>query len=172
LTVNVIAITFIVNVIAITLTSFHEEIIMNRKDRVGFLLLGSVIWAVATSVYRLAGSYFFEGSAAAYWLNVTVSVILCVVLPLGLLKWRRIEQKDWLQAAICMALPGMLSEIPILVSFSELMSNMQPETAGRYAAYLFGCYSALIGSAWLISTKASLRSISDADLSTDLSTEQ
>jgi Family of unknown function (DUF5367) len=142
---------------------------MNTKDRVSFLLIGFVIWAAATSVYRLAGSFFFESSAAEYWLNMIVSVILCAVVPLGLLKWRGIQQKDWLQGAICMALPGMLSEVPILFGFSELMNNMQPETAGRYAAYLFGCYSSLIGSAWLMSTKATLQSISDAQF---IKTEQ
>jgi Family of unknown function (DUF5367) len=134
---------------------------MNNKDRLSFLFIGFVIWAAATSVYRLAGSFFFERSAAEYWLNVIISVILCAVVPLGLLKWRRIKPQDWLQGAICMALPGMLSEIPILFGFAELMNNMQPETAGRYAAYLFACYSSLIGSAWLMSTKASSQSISE-----------
>jgi Family of unknown function (DUF5367) len=162
LTINVTAITLTINVISITLTPFYEENIMNTKDRVTFFLIGLAIWAAATSVYRLAGSSFFEGSTAEYWLNWIVSVTLCAVVPFGLLKWRHVEQKYWLQGAICVALPGMLSEIPILFSFSELMSNMQPETAGRYAAYLFGCYSSLIGSGWLMSTKASLRSISDA----------
>lgn len=134
---------------------------MNTKDRIGFVLLGFVIWAAGTLVYRMAGSYFFEGSFAEYWLNVIVTGILYSAMSLGLMKWRRIEPKDWLQGAICLALPGMLGEIPILSSFSELMSSMQPETAGRYAAFLFGGYSSLISSAWLISTKANSRLTSD-----------
>ncbi len=128
---------------------------MNTKDRIGFVLLGFVIWVAATSVYRMAGSYFFEGSSAQYWLNVIVTGILYSAVSLGLMKWRRIEQKDWLQGAICIALPGMLGEIPILAGFSELMSNMQPATAGRYAAFLFCGYASLIGFAWLMSTKVS-----------------
>lgn len=134
---------------------------MNTKDRIGFFLFGCVIWLVGTLVYRMAGSYFFEGSAAGYWLNVIVTGMLYAAGSLGLMKWRRIEQKDWLQGAICIALPGMLGEIPILADFSGLMSNMQPETAGRYAAFLFGGYSSLIGFAWLMSTKASSRTASD-----------
>jgi Family of unknown function (DUF5367) len=135
---------------------------MNTRDRVTFVLIGLAIWAAATTVYRLAGSSFFERSTTEYWLNLIVSVTLCAVVPFGLLKWRRVEQKDWLQGAICMALPGMLSEIPILFSFSDLMSNMQPATAGRYAAYLFGCYSSLIASGWLMSSNTSMRSAADA----------
>lgn len=150
-----------INVTAITLTPFNREITMNTKDRIGFVLLGFVIWAAATSVYRMVGSYFFEGSSAQYWLNVIVTGILYSAVSFGLMKWRCIEQKDWLQGAICMALPGMLGEIPILAGFSELMSNMQPETAGRYAAFLFGGYSSLIGFAWLMSTKANSRLASD-----------
>jgi Family of unknown function (DUF5367) len=142
---------------------------MNTKDRVGFVLLGFVVWAAATSVYRMTGSYFFEGSAAGYWLNVIITGILYAAVSLGLMKWRKIKQKDWLQGAICIALPGMLGEVPILADFSGLMSNMQPETAGRYAAFLFGGYSSLIGVSWLMSAKASSQSGSDPQL---ISTER
>lgn len=133
---------------------------MRTKDRVGLIALGLVIWAAGTSVYRLSGSSFFEGSATGYWLNVGLTGFLYTVVSLGVMKWRKIDQKDWLQGAICIALPGMLGEIPILAGFSELMSNMQPETAGRYAAFLFGGYSTLIGTAWLMSAKASSQPIS------------
>jgi len=112
----------------------------------------------------MTGSYFFEGSSAKYWLNAIVTGLLYVAVSLGLLKWRRIEQKNWLQGAICIAVPGMLGEIPILSAFSQLMGNMQPETAGRYAAFLFESYASLIGSAWLISTKADSLLASDEQL--------
>jgi Family of unknown function (DUF5367) len=134
---------------------------MNAKYQIRFLFLGFVIWAAGTLVYRMVGSYFFEGSFAEYWLIVILTSVLCSAVSLGLMKWRRIEQKDWLQGAICIALPGMLGEIPILYSFSELMSNMQPETAGRYAAFLFVGYSSLIVSAWLMSQKANSLLASD-----------
>ncbi|MEM8543225.1 MAG: DUF5367 domain-containing protein [Cyanobacteria bacterium P01_H01_bin.119] len=128
---------------------------MNTKDRVGFIALGLVVWVAGTSVYRLIGSSFFEVSAIRYWLNVGLTGVLYTVVSLTVMKWRKIQQKDWLQGAICIALPGMLGEIPILASFAELMSNMQPETAGRYAAFLFGGYSTMIGAAWFVSAKAS-----------------
>lgn len=114
---------------------------MSTKDRVGFIALGSAIWAVGALIYHLLGSSFFEGSAAGYWLNVILTGVLYALVSLGLMKWRKIDQKDWLQGAICIALPGMLGEIPILAGFSELMSNMQPETAGRYAARANACSS-------------------------------
>lgn len=135
---------------------------MSTKDKLGFITLGFIVWAAATSVYRVIGSSFFEGSAAGYWLNVIFTGILYAVVSLGLMKWRKIEQKDWLQGAICITLPGMLGEIPILAGFSDLMSNMQPETAGRYAAFLFGGYSILLGAAWFMSANAISQSISKA----------
>lgn len=142
---------------------------MSKRDSIGFISLGFVIWAAATSVYRLTGSSFFEGSAVGYWLNVGFTGVLYAVVSLGLMKWRKIEQKDWLQGAICIALPGMLGEIPILAGFSDFMSNMQPETAGRYAAFLFGGYSTLIGAAWFMAEKARLQANSTTQL---VSTEQ
>ncbi|MBD2103942.1 DUF5367 domain-containing protein [Leptolyngbya sp. FACHB-261] len=128
---------------------------MNAKNQISLVLIGFVIWVAATLVFRIAGSYFFERSATEYWINVIGTGALYAAVSVGLMKWWRIEPKNWLQGAICIALPGMLGEIPILSSFSELMSNMQPETAGRYAAFLFGGYASLIGFAWLMSTKAS-----------------
>ena len=127
---------------------------MNTKTRFGLFLVGLVIWATATLVFRIAGSYFFEGSVLGYWLNVVVTGALYAALAVGLMKWCGIKQTDWLQGAVCIALPGMLGEIPILADFSSLMSNLQPETAGRYAAFLFGGYVSLVGSAWWLSTKA------------------
>lgn len=137
---------------------------MNTKVKASFFLLGFVIWIGGTLVYRIAGSYFFEGSSAEYWLNLFITGILYSAFSLGIMKWQHIEQKDWLQGAICIALPGMLGEIPILSSFSELMSNMQPETAGRYAAFLFGGYVSLIGFAWLMSTRANGLSVSGVNI--------
>jgi hypothetical protein len=99
----------------------------------------------------MTDSYFFEGAAAGYWLNVIITGILYAAVSLGWMQWRKIKQKDWLEGAICITLPRMLGEIPILADFSGLMRNMQPETAGRYAAFLFGGYSSLIGVSWLMS---------------------
>lgn len=130
---------------------------MKTKTRLSLFLVGLVIWAAATLVFRIAGSYFFEGSVLGYWLNVVVTGGLYSVLAIGLMKGYGIKQTDWLQGAVCIALPGMLGEIPVLADFSSLMSNMQPETAGRYAAFLFGGYVSLVGSAWWLSTKARLQ---------------
>jgi hypothetical protein len=146
-------ITLIINVTAITLT--WKEVAMSRKDGIILFSLGVIIWAIGTFVYRLAGSYFFESSTVGYWLNVIVTGALYSAIGIGLMKWCRIESQYWLHGAMCLALPGMLGEVLVLSTFSELMVNMQPETAGRYGAFLFGGYSSLIGFSWLISMKVS-----------------
>ena len=130
---------------------------MNTKTRLYFIFFGFAIWATATLIFQVAGSYFFEGSMLFYWLNVVTTGALYATVALGIMKWRGIKQTDWLQCAVCIAMPGMLGEIPILADFSRLMSNMQPETAGRYAAFLFGGYVSLVGSAFWMSIKASLQ---------------
>lgn len=130
---------------------------MNTKTRVYFLVLGLAIWVAATLILRIAGSYFFESSILFYWIDVVTTGTLYTAVALGIMRWRGIEQTDWLHCAVCVAIPGMLGEIPIMADFSELMSNMQPETAGRYAAFLFGGYVSLVGSAWWVSTRASLQ---------------
>jgi hypothetical protein len=60
---------------------------------------------------------------------------------------------DWLQGALCLALSGMFGEIPILLNFAKIMGNMQPETAGRYAAYLFGSDALFLGFVGVMSVR-------------------
>jgi hypothetical protein len=125
---------------------------MTTKERLGFVSLGFLIWLAGTLLYRWIGSVLFEGTATEYWLNVICTGISFAAVGFALMKWRKIAPKDWLQAAICLALPGMVGEVPILSAFDTLMSNMQPETAGRYAAFLFAGYAALLGSTgWMAS---------------------
>lgn len=131
---------------------------MNTKTRISLFFVGFGIWAAATLVFRASGSYFFEGSVFGYWLNVVVTGALYSALSIGLMKGCGVKQANWLQCAVCIALPGMLGEIPVLADFSSLMSNMQPETAGRYAAFLFAGYASLVGSAWWLSMRASAQS--------------
>ncbi len=108
----------------------------------------------------MAFSYFFEGSAIEYWINTVITAILFCAVFFGLMKWLRIERRNWLEGAVYIALPGMLGEIPILSFFSELMINMQPETAGRYSAFLFSGYTCLISFGLLMSSKADTKSVS------------
>lgn len=125
---------------------------MSRFDGIILALLGMIIWAIGTFVYSVMGSYFFETSTVGYWGNMIATAVLCCGIGWGLIKWRRIKSEDALTAAICLALPGMLGEVLVLSTFSQLMVDMQPETAGRYGAFLFAIYSSLIGFAWLMST--------------------
>ena len=134
---------------------------MNAKTRIGLISLGLSIWAMATLIFRAIGSHLFERSALEYWMVAIATGVLCAVVPVGLMKWWRVESKNWLQGAICIALPGMLGEIPVLYGFSKFMGDMQPETAGRYAAFLFVGYASLLGFAWLMSTKATSLLASD-----------
>jgi Family of unknown function (DUF5367) len=129
------------------------DIAMSTTAQIRCICFGFALWLAGTAVYRVIGSYCFEGSALQYWLNVDATEILYVATVLGFMKWQGVERKDWLQGAICVALPGMLGEVPVLSGFAELMTNMQPETAGRYAALLFGGYALLIGLAGWLSLK-------------------
>lgn len=129
---------------------------MRATHRLGFALFGLMAWAVGTAIFRCIGAYCFEGTLALYWFSVVGVGLLFAAVSLGLMKWQGIAQQNWLQAAVWMAVPGMLGEVPVLADFAEWMSNLQPETAGRYGALLFSGYALLLGLAAGLSTKASL----------------
>lgn len=117
---------------------------MTTADRKFLLLLGLCLWGAATLLYRTAGPLFFEVPAAVYWLNVIVTAVLLCALFWGVMQLRRIERQSWVTGALCLAVPGMVGEVPILYSFSEAMVSLHPETAGRYGAFLFFGYASLI----------------------------
>ncbi|MEM9568755.1 MAG: DUF5367 family protein, partial [Cyanobacteria bacterium P01_E01_bin.34] len=85
---------------------------MKRADAIGFAILGFAIWIAATLIYRRIGTYLFEGSAIGYWLNVAATGALFAAVPLGLMRWRGVDRSRWLACAVCIAVPGMLGEIP------------------------------------------------------------
>jgi hypothetical protein len=102
------------------------------------------MWALGTLVYRAAGPVFFEASPVVYWLNVLLTAVtFCAALRI-VLRARRVAPSGWLSSALAFALPGMAGEVLVLAQFSDVMIRMRPETAGRYAAYLFAGYTAFI----------------------------
>lgn len=124
---------------------------MRSQDTRAFVLLGLGLWAAGTALYRSAGAAFFEVPAPVYWLNAVVTAAAFCGVFWAMVRRRRVEPAYRLQAALAMALPGMLGEVPVLYAFPDLMVNLRPESAGRYAAFLFGGYAALLLFAWVVS---------------------
>ena len=121
-----------------------KEDVRRPQDIRFFAILGVLMWGVGTAVYRIAGPLFFEASPLVYWSNVLLTAVtFCLALRL-LLRVRGVEPEGWLTAALAFALPGMAGEVLVLAHFGDVMNRMRPETAGRYAAYLFAGYCAFI----------------------------
>jgi len=113
---------------------------MNRNDKLLFFFFGVVFWALGTVWYRLQGPRIFEGAPMRFWANFLVTPIATALFCVGLLRWLEIPTLEWASAMLLVALPGLFGEALILARFSVMMPNMQPASAGRYAAFLFATY--------------------------------
>lgn len=109
-----------------------------------FAVLGLLMWAIGTAIYRAAGPLFFEAAPIVYWLNVLLTAVTFCAALWAVLRARRVAPHGWLSAALAFALPGMAGEVIVLAHFSDVMIRMRAETAGRYSAYLFAGYTVFI----------------------------
>jgi len=121
------------------MTSVRSD--LNPSDTVWLAVFGALAWAAGTMLFRSTGHDIFEGTPAAFWANVLATPVFTFGLLCALTRLRGLSVHALPPAALAFVLPGMLGEVLVLMSFRELMTSMRPETAGRYAAFLFAGYT-------------------------------
>jgi|HubBroStandDraft_6_1064221.scaffolds.fasta_scaffold1135076_1 hypothetical protein len=128
---------------------------MKIHDKVLFLVFGLLFWIVGTLWYEERGSLVFETTSLRYWINFILTPIVTAAVCVAILRWRHIPAPEWASAALLIALPGMLGEAILLSNFALLMPRMQPSSAGRYGAFLFGAYALFLAIAEFVTLQAS-----------------
>ncbi len=103
------------------------------------VILGLVIWALATIALRLGGQYVFRdtGTAAAVRL-LLISLVLMIVVALLVLRRTRGAGERAL-AAIALTAPGMLLDTVSAIWFSSVFPNIRPDAAGLFGGWLLFC---------------------------------
>jgi Family of unknown function (DUF5367) len=130
---------------------------MRVTEKLLCCLFGLAFWLVGTLLYEVRGPQVFEASARRYWTSFVVTPVVTAILCILLLLWRRIPPAQWAAAALLIALPGMFGEAALLANFARLMPRMQPQTAGRYGAFLFATYALFLTIAETVTILASNR---------------
>ncbi len=88
---------------------------MSRRESMSWLLTGAALWAVATATLAEFGG----GGVLFRWYWPAVAIICAgfVGFFLLMLRWRKAPAFARLTAATCLALPGMVGEVPVLLTF-------------------------------------------------------
>ncbi len=107
-----------------------------------WLIVGIVIWAAITAVFRYFGAQFFHpGSIAWSFILLPIIVFLVTFLAFKLLK---VNITDRGEAAAIMALPGLLAGIYEINSFQFVFPNLDPALGPSFSALMFASYAAVI----------------------------
>ena len=110
-----------------------------------FLGIGFGVWLLATLVFRLAGHLFFlDNNApllAIIWL-LTIAVLQTFCL--ALFRRYRLDRAHRCEAAILLALPGMILDAVVTEAFAAVFPNMPGSSAASFGAWLLAAYAAVL----------------------------
>lgn len=115
-----------------------------------FLLIGVVLWFVATVAFRLGGQFVLDpGPTVGVLTLYVVTGAATTGFALLLYRWWSLPSRARPQAAIALALPGMLLDSVILVWFETAFPNV-PAGAGPYlGGLLLWAYAAVLVSGFV-----------------------
>lgn len=127
---------------------------MKAQDAVLLLFLGLVIWILGTIYYAYTGPRILETSATRYWVSFAVSPIVSAALCVAILFWRDVAPGNWAAAMLLLAIPGMIGEAVVLTHLGTFMPKLHAASGGRYGAFLFATYAAVLGLAEVVTLRA------------------
>ncbi len=115
---------------------------MNRILLAG---IGSSIWLAATIVFRLAGHLFFliDNPTLIMSLWIAAFISLWIVIEI-IFRWRKLQGLQFFEAAVLLALPGMIADAISVHFFTIVFPNMAIAADGPFAAWLLWAYSTVL----------------------------
>jgi hypothetical protein len=109
-----------------------------------FVFLSFLIWLIATSILRLWGHTFFIPSALIMSVNFLWSLFFLPPLVYGIFRWQNVLPQQRQDAAICLAVPGMLLDVLTTYFFPQVFPNMLPAVDGAFGAWLLWGYAIVL----------------------------
>ena len=120
---------------------------MSKEDAAVFGFAGLFAWMAASAFYLAFGAGLLEQAFWFYVLNALLAaagihfVFQCVA------RLRRIRCGHRVAPALVFVTPGLICGTTTLINFLDLAPNAQPESVGRYGAFLLFGYAVLLASA-------------------------
>lgn len=116
-----------------------------------WLIVGFLLFIGISLGFRFGGQYFFVGGKDGLVWAFLVIPVLMFAITWGLLKVLAVDATDRSEAASVLALPGLAIGTYEINSFAAVFPNLDPNLSNTFAALMFLCYGAIIGSGILSS---------------------
>ncbi|WP_395646513.1 DUF5367 family protein [Terricaulis sp.] len=104
--------------------------------------LGFVLWLISMIVFRFAGHMFFEPGKEL--LPFVATPVIAGIVTFICLKLLKEAPGDEAEAAIGLALPGMLLDAVVVHEFDVVMPYMSPSMETPFAALMLLAYGAVL----------------------------
>ena len=110
-----------------------------------FFFMSFLIWLIATLVLRFWGQTFFiPDNNLSMIASFLFSLFFLPPLAYSLFYWQNVEPVVRKDAAICLAIPGMLLDVMATYFFPYFFPNMPYEANGVFGAWLLWGYAIML----------------------------
>ena len=110
-----------------------------------FFGMSFLIWLAATVVLRLWGhTFFIPGSNLSMVSSFLFSLTFLPLLVYAIFRWKKVPMNQRLEAAVCLAIPGMLLDVVTTYFFAQAFPNVLPTADGAFGAWLLWGYAIVL----------------------------
>lgn len=139
-------------------TSTRFDMTENHSQNISygfFFLMSFLVWLIATAIVRLWGHTFFIAENNLSMGGSFLFSLLCLpLLTYGLFRWKKVQPDQRRDAAICLAIPGMLLDVVTTYFFALVYPNVLPSADGAYGAWLLWGYALVLITGFIMGQKS------------------
>lgn len=107
-------------------------------------ILGLVAWLAATLSFRFYGQLFFAPEADGHLPLFIAGPIVAIGLTWVAMKLMRVQPGDQGEAAVAIALPGMVLDAYAVSEFATVYPNLDPTLDGTFGALMLVVHAAIL----------------------------
>jgi hypothetical protein len=103
------------------------------------VLVGLVVWAIATGALRVAGDALLPSRPAAIVVMLVVGFLASGAFVRLCCRWFVPRRRDWPSAALSLLLPTLLLDPFSSAYFTDVFPHVRPQAAGVFGGLMLGC---------------------------------
>lgn len=120
-----------------------------------FFFMSFLIWLVATVIMRLWGhTFFIPENNFSMGSSFLFSLVFLPLLAYALFRWKKVQPHQRRDAAICLAIPGMLLDAVTTYFFTQVFPNVLPAADGAFGAWLLWGYALVLITGFITGQKS------------------
>jgi hypothetical protein len=107
-------------------------------------IAGFVLWLIATLAFRFVGTHFFYPDERLLLGLFIAAPVFMVAVTWAVMRALKVAPGDQAEAAIGLALPGMVLDVFAVREFSTVFPELDPTLDATFGALMLASYSAMV----------------------------